>query len=145
MKRLFTTTVLVIAALSSGCSTASYNKYADSTVAMEKEESVEYTTKIEALTAIAIDAKSTEVTRSSALMAIAMIPKGKKRELVAPKDPLELGVSVLQIGAQAYSGWLGFLLNTNNSTKGAANTDIARQTLEAGTVHFNLTQESKSK
>lgn len=143
MKKLFTVFALVLAVFLTGCTTANYNKYADSTVAMEKEESAEYTTKIEALTAIAIDAKSAEATRSSALMAIVMISKGKKRELVAPKDPLDIGVSVLQIGAQAYSGWLGFLLNTNNSTKGPANTDIARQTLEAGTIHFNLKPETK--
>lgn len=142
MKRVLMLLVVAGALFLSGCATADYAKYADSTVAMDKEDSAEYVTKIEALTAIAIDPKATDSTKASVAMAIVMLPKGKKRELVAPKDPLELIVPLAGIGLKAYTGWLDlftFGIDASRS-KSAADPDIINRGFTAATVQFGNTK-----
>jgi hypothetical protein len=132
--------ILLSSFLLFGCATNSYDKYADSSVAMDKEEVEAYSTKIVALTTIATDSKATEATKAGATMAIALTVKPKRQALVAPKDPLDTGLEFAKVGLQGYLGWLNFFSRTIDATKGAADVDIANRAISAGTVQFGSTK-----
>ena len=136
MRALFLILILSFNFLTIGCATGNYDKYADATVAIEKEDSESYNTKIIALTTIATDPKATEATRASAVMGVAMLTKPKKAALAAPKDPMESTIEFAKIGLQGYLGWLNFFTKGIEATQGPADVDIVNRAFSAGTIQF---------
>lgn len=140
MKRVLILLALASVLFLSGCATADYAKYTEATVALDKEETNEYSAKLEALTLIATDAKATDATKASIAMAIVMLPSKAKRQLVAPKDPTDLALGMAGLGLKAYQSWIGlfeFGINASRKvTQEAADPDVINRGFSAGTIQF---------
>jgi hypothetical protein len=140
MKRVMMLLLMAGVLFLSGCATGEYAKYADSSVAMDKEEANEQSAKLEALTMIATDPKASDATKASVAMAIVMMPSPKKRQLVAPKDPADLALGMAGLGLKAYQSWIGlfeFGINASRKvTQEAADPDVINRGFSAGTIQF---------
>lgn len=140
MKRVMMLLLMAGVLFLSGCATQDYAKYTEASVSMDKQEADEQTAKLEALTLIATDPKTSEATKGAVAMAIVMLPSKKKRELIAPKDPSDLALGMAGLGLKAYQSWIGlfeFGINASRKfTQEAADPDVINRGFSAGTIQF---------
>lgn len=133
-KTLFLVAALAAAVMMSGCASTDYDRYAQIHIEKSKTEATRY----DALDSVARHATDPTV-KVAAAMALAFAGQGQTSAIgVAPPQnaTLEFFKTLLGAGVQGYGIWAGTVSNVVNSTKGAADKDVAGQALQVLTPNL---------
>lgn len=133
MKKSFRSVLLLAAlacatALSTGCASADYAKYAETHIEKSKTEATRY----DALDSVARHSTDPSVKVAAAMaLAFANVGQGGGGTSAAPPQNtfLEFVKTIGGIAVPIYGMWTGAVTNVVNSTKGPANTDVANSAL----------------